>query len=171
MNNTILDIQLLPILAALGFLSVIVLWTIIKFHKNTLVIAILIPLTIAAFTTTYITLENVLGYPITQEMKDDTLYIEHLVSENNNVIYVWILEPGGTVPRSIIIPLTKENKKELKKAKQQQGQGIPQLIKQKGAKGPLGVGETDGGEYETYNFQPTDPNGLKDKQEENNQTF
>lgn len=165
MNNTILDVQLLPILLALGFLSIVMLWTIIKYYKNTILIAILIPLTIISFTTTYVTLERVLGYPITQTIPEGSLYITHVVSDHNNVIYVWILEPDETVPRANTIPLTTKNEKRLKEAQKRQSQGIPQLIRE-GEEGKQGAGQTRGGEYVLYNFQVSDPQNLKNKDED-----
>jgi len=162
--NNVLDIQLLPILVALGFLSIVTLWTIIKYYKNSLIVAILIPLTIISFTTTYITLERVLGYPIDLTIPEESIYLSHVVSDYNNVIYVWILEPGSTIPRSIIIPLTKENKEQMRAAKKRQASGIPQMIRKDGDN-LAGVGQTKGGDYVLYNFQVSDPENLKEIEE------
>jgi|TARA_R110002074_G_scaffold340496_2_gene510955 hypothetical protein len=163
--NNVLDIQLLPILVALGFLSIVTLWTIIKYYKNSLIVAILIPLTIISFTTTYITLERVLGYPIDLTIPEESIYLSHIVSDYNNVIYVWILEPSSTIPRSIIIPLTKENKEQMRAAKKRQASGIPQMIR-KGGENLAGIGQTKGGDYVLYNFQVADPENLKETKED-----
>jgi len=159
--------DLLPLLLSISFLAIVVLWFAISNYKNALVVFIIIPLTLSSVGISYFTVEKLLGYPTAGTMTDESLYVSHLPSQDGKWIYVWIIEPESNQPRAIIIPATKNNKKQMDGAKQKSEQGIKTQIKSKGdgafAQGQRG--QTAGGEYEVYDFQ-IDGGGLKDYEQQ-----
>jgi len=159
--------DLLPLLLSISFLAIVVLWFAINNYKSALVVFIIIPLTISSVGISYFTVEKLLGYPTAGTMTDESLYVSHLPSQDGKWIYVWIVEPESNQPRAIIIPATKNNKKQMDGAKQKSEQGIKTQIKSKGdgafVKGQRG--QTAGGEYEVYDFQ-IDGGGLKDYEQQ-----
>lgn len=157
------NVQLLPILVSLLIISGVLLWVGIKVHRNWLLMFLLIPLTMFCAWNIYQEVDKLLGYPVYQEIKKDSVYIHHVIAFNGEVIYVWIYVPGDSRPKAIIIPNTENNQQQLEQAQQESGEGKPQLIGQKMTEGQ---GETQGGELYTYDFQPTGPDIHKDQSRE-----
>lgn len=159
----IYTIDLLPILASLLFLSMVVLWVAIKNYKNFIITFFIIPLTLVSVITSYTTVQRLLGYPVQAIIPDESVYITHLTG--GEFIYVWAFPPGADQPRAYSIPNTEQNKKAMEEAAEGQEQGRGQQISQKTGEGEegmmRGVGETDGGEYEVYDFIIQDSNNMK----------
>lgn len=157
------NFDLLPVLLALVVITIVVLWVAIQNYKNFLVMLLIIPLTIASGWTIYTTVDALLGYPTYAEMTADSQYEHHIEDRTNELIYIWLYEPGSDRPKAIIVPLTEDNKKQAEAAAEGKEKGIPQFLKPKGD--VAGEGQTQGGEFETYDFQPTgDQNQIKDEQ-------
>jgi len=155
------NFDLLPILLSIVFLSIVVLWVAIKNYQNFLLMFLIIPLTIFSGWTAYSTVDNLLGYPVLDEVQPDSFYITHLDDPMGDFIFVWLVVPGELKPKSIMVVNSKENKEALEQAKEQQEQGIPQMLRQKLEKGQ---GQTRGGELEVYDFQQQGVEAMKDEQ-------
>lgn len=145
--------DLIPLLVSISFLAIVVLWFCINNYKNALAIFLIIPLTLASVGVSYFTVEKLLGYPTAGEMTDESLYLSHVTSKDEKWLYVWIVEPNGSQPRAIIIPATKNNKKQMDGAKNKAKAGIKTQIKKKQDGQQSGRGQTHGGEFEVYDFQ------------------
>ena len=157
------NFDLLPILLSIVFLSIVVLWVAIKNYQNFLLMFLIIPLTIFSGWTAYSTVDNLLGYPVLDEVQPDSFYITHLEDPMGDFIFVWLVVPGELKPKSIMVVNSDENKEALEQAKEQQEKGIPQMLKQKLEKGE---GQTRGGELEVYDFQQQGVEAMKDAQRE-----
>lgn len=169
MNNIpVYNFDLLPILLSIVFLSIVVLWVAIKNYQNFLLMFLIIPLTIFSGWTAYSTVDNLLGYPVFEEIQTDSFYITHLDDPMGDFIFVWVVVPGELKPKSIMVVNSKENKEALEQAKEKQESGIPQMLKEKQKDGQ---GQTIGGELEVYDFQQQGVDVMKDQQmeEERNQ--
>lgn len=163
--------DLIPLLLSISFLAIVVLWFSINNYKNALVIFFIIPLTLGSVGVSYFTVEKLLGYPTAGEMSDDSLYLSHVTSKDEKWIYVWIVEPESIQPRAIIIPATKNNKKQMDGAKNKAEAGIKTQIKKKQDGGEQqGRGQTHGGEFEVYDFEIQGGN-LKDYGDDENNNF
>lgn len=164
------NFDLLPVLLAIVFVSCVVLWIAIRNYQNFVFMFFLIPLTLFAGWTIYTTVDELLGYPVVDRIEKDTIYLYHIEDPITDWIYVWVIFPGDSRPKAIMIPKTENNEKQMGEADERKEQGIPQAMK------PLvnGEGETLGGELSTYNFQKNHDNVHKenqkkqDEEEENN---
>lgn len=143
----IYNTALLPLLLSLLIVSLVVLWIAVTNRKNFLITFIVIPLTLGSATVSYFTVDNLLGYPVQETIPDDSVYISHLTSDV--AIYVWVMPPESMLPRAYSIENTEENQKTMEQAQQGQDQGRSQMI---GEKEESVDGQTDGGEYEAYDF-------------------
>lgn len=161
-----LNIDLLPVLLSIIFLSVVVLWVAIKNHKNFLLMFILIPLTMLSGWTVYTTVDNLLGYPVFDEVSEDSFYLYHLEDPMGDYIYVWLIKPGELKPKSIMIVGSDANKDALDQAQQATEEGKPQYLRQAEGEEAGKVGQTNGGELESYDFQDAGNQVLKDEQRE-----
>ena len=157
------NIQLLPILVSLLIISGVLLWVGIRVHRNWFLMFLLIPLTMFCAWNIYQEIDKLLGYPVYQEIKQDSIYIHHVISFDGEVIYVWIYVPGESRPKAIIVPNTENNQEQLEKAQQEAEEGKAQLL---GMELQEGQGETQGGELYSYEFQPTGPDIHKDQSRE-----
>lgn len=157
------NFDLLHILLSIVFLSIVVLWVAIKNYQNFLLMFLIIPLTIFSGWTAYSTVDNLLGYPVLDEVQPDSFYITHLDDPMGDFIFVWLVVPGELKPKSIMVVNSDENKEALEQAKEQQEKGIPQMLKQKELEGQ---GQTRGGELEVYDFQQQGVEAMKDAQRE-----
>lgn len=158
------NFDLLPILLSIVFLSIVVLWVAIKNYQNFLLMFLIIPLTIFSGWTAYSTVDNLLGYPVFDEVPPDSFYVTHLDDPMGDFIFVWLVLPGELKPKSIMVVNSDGNKEALEQAKEQQEQGIPQMLKQKEL--VEGQGQTMGGELEVYDFQEQGIESMKDEQRE-----
>ena len=151
----IFAVELFPLLISLFILSVVVLWFSIQNYKNAVLLAIIIPLTLMATIVSYISVQTILGYPIVKDIEKNSIYVSHITSQDDKHIYVWLIEPKADKPRSVRIPNTDNNKKQMADAKHKSEAGVKQLIapkpnKEKGHR--EGGGMTEGGEFVVYDF-------------------
>lgn len=159
------NFDLLPVLVSLVFLTAVVLWVAISNYKNFLLMVFLIPLAIYAGWTIYVTIDKLLGYPVPDDIKKDSLYVSHLEDTRGEWIYVWLVIPGDQRPKAIMVPNTKGNKEALEEAQEKSQEGQPQ-----GLESAEGVesdgGETTGGELRSYDFVDQNRDFGKDAQTE-----
>lgn len=149
--------DLLPVLLSLLFLSLVVLWVAVRNYKNFLITFIIIPLTLISVITCYTTIQELLGYPVETVIPDDSFYVTHLESVDREWLYVWAVPPGSSKPRAYTIANTEQNKKAMEEAESGVEDGVGQQIGQL----DNGLGQTEGGAYQVYDFIPQDPNNLK----------
>lgn len=161
------NFDLLPVLISLVIIASVVLWVAIRNYKNFILMFLLIPLTLASGWTIYTTIDALLGYPVVDEFKKDTMYVAHF--ENPDIadwIYVWVIQPGDKEPKAIMIPNTENNQEQLQTAADNSSQGIPTMLEMEGEGG---FGQTNGGEVRAYDFQDNLRQDLKDEQRERDQ--
>lgn len=151
--------DLLPILLSLLFLSIVVLVIAIINRKNFFITFMIIPLTLSSATTIYFTIDRLLGYPVFVSIPDDSFYITHLESMDREWIYVWAVPPSSDKPRAYTIANTEQNKKAMEEAESGAEDGVGQQIGQL----DNGLGQTEGGEYQVYDFIPQDIENLKNQ--------
>lgn len=160
------NFDLLPILIALVIIICVVLWVAIRNYKNFILMFFLIPLALYSGWTVYSTVDKLLGYPTIDVFDKDTLYISHY--ENPDIsewIYIWVLKPTESKPKSIMIPNTKKNKEELAAAEQKKSNGVPVYLDMK-----QGQGQTSGGDLQHYTFQENWGNAAKEEQRQRDET-
>lgn len=145
--------ELLPLLLSFIFLSLVVLWVAITNRKNAFALFIIIPLTFAANTVSYFTIDRLLGYSVQKEIVEGSLYLYHIESFDSEMIHVWVIEPFSTEPRAILITNTEENRRQMQEAAEKSQQGIGQQIRP--TEGESNGNGTNGGEYEAYDFVDT----------------
>ena len=145
------NFDLLPVLVSLVFLTAVVLWVAISNYKNFLLMIFLIPLAIYAGWTIYVTIDKLLGYPVPDQIKKDSLYVSHLEDTKGEWIYVWLVIPGDQRPKAIMVPNSRDNKEALEQAQEKQQQGQPQGL-ESADNGETDGGETVGGEIRSYDF-------------------
>ena len=155
-------VDLMPLFISLFFLAVVVLWLAIQNYKNVTITAVIIPLTLLATVISYMTVDRILGYPIKADMAEDSLYLSHIESPDTERIFVWIIEPGASKPRSISIMNTDNNRKAMADAKAKTEAGVKQKMRKKPSEWKRkseesseqsNQGMTEGGEWEVYDFQ------------------
>jgi len=173
-------VELFPLLLSLFIVAVVVLWFSIQNYKNAPLLAFIIPLTLSATIVSYISVQSILGYPIVKDIEQDSIYLSHITSADEKHIYVWLIEPNADKPRSLTIPNTDNNKKQMADAKQKTEAGVKQKIaphpnEEKLKEKRKGGGQTEGGEFMVYDFQITGGSlknynpqlGLPDPNQEN----
>lgn len=155
-------VDLMPLFISLFFLAVVVLWLAIQNYKNFTITAVIIPLTLLATVISYMTVDRILGYPIKADMSEDSLYLSHIESPDTERIFVWVIEPGASKPRSISIMNTDNNRKAMADAKAKTEAGVKQKMRKKPSEWKRkseesseqsNQGMTEGGEWEVYDFQ------------------
>ena len=124
-------VDLMPLFISLFFLAVVVLWLAIHNYKNVTITAVIIPLTLLATVVSYMTVDKLLGYPIKATMAEESLYLSHIESPDSERIFVWIIEPGSSKPRSISIINTDNNRKAMADAKAKTEAGVKQKMRKK----------------------------------------
>ena len=145
------NFDLLPVLVSLVFLTAVVLWVAISNYKNFILMVFLIPLAIYAGWTIYVTIDRLLGYPVPDDIKKDSMYVSHLEDLKGEWIYVWLVIPGDQRPKAIMVPNTKGNKEALEEAKEKSEKGQPQGLESADGREADG-GQTQGGELRSYDF-------------------
>jgi len=149
-------VELFPLLVSLFILAVVVLWFSIQNYKNASLLAIIIPLTLAATIISYLSVQSILGYPIVKDIEKDSIYISHITSADDEFIFVWVIEPGSLKPRALTIVNSDNNKKQMSDAKEKTQAGLKQKLAPHPNEKKLleqGRGQTEGGEYMVYDFQ------------------
>lgn len=161
------NFDLLPILLAMIVIVSVVLWVAIRNYKNFILMFFLIPLALFSGWTVYTTVDKLLGYPTIDLFEKDTLYLSHF--ENPDIeewVYVWVLKPGESKPKAIMIPATEKNKDKLAQAEQETSAGVPIYMEIQ----VEGQGQTSGdAEINIYDFQQNWGAAEKEKQREADQ--
>ena len=151
------DYNLFPFFASMILLIIIVLAIGVHFYRNALIMFVVIPVALFCAFTGYNTITQMLGYPIKQEIPEESLYLNHIKNNDGTELYVWVLEPERMMPKNYSIPATDSNKKQMQRAKGRTDKGINQKI---GKYKKLRPGADNSGEYLTYDFT-VDSQGLK----------
>ena len=169
MQSLSYTMDLFPVLVCLTFLVIVVLWTVIANFKSTnwLWVFLLVPLTLGSAVTIYQTVSNLLGYAVWLQIPEDSLYQWHAESLDESHIIVVVYPPTELRTRKFAIPNTEQNRESMNQAKEKSERGNPQQIRQ--SEENSNNGETRGGEYETYDFNLTDGENLKQQQREQEQ--
>lgn len=152
------DFTLLPLFVSIMILLLVVLAVGIHFWRNAVVMMLIIPLSLGCAFTTYHTVTNILGYPVMQQIPDESLYLSHIESLDGEQLYVWAIEPAKALPKNFRIPATEQNRKTMNDAKKRAKKGIKQVLKQ--GRDYTRSGEHNPGDYLRYDFK-VDPQGLK----------
>ena len=147
----IFDFSLFPLFFSVLVLTLLVLAIGIHFAKNVYVMMLVIPVSLICVFSTYKTVTNVLGYPVSQVIPDKSFYLAHTQDPNKDWIFVWIIEPDKQLPKNVKIPNTEKNQNQLQTASERSQAGIPQQLKGEqtadGNNGPFNAGN-----YEAYDF-------------------
>ena len=111
------DYNLFPFFASMILLIIIVLAIGVHFYRNALIMFVVIPVAMFCAFTGYNTITQMLGYPIKQEIPEESLYLNHIENSDGTELYVWVLEPERMMPKNYSIPATDSNKKQMQRAK------------------------------------------------------
>lgn len=144
----ILDSTVFPFFISMIVLLAILLIVGVQVWRNFYAMLLLIPVSLFCGVYGYNTITDVLGYSVKDTIPDDSLYLGHLTSSNDEIIYVWIVPPGKQKPKGVEIPATESNKRKMEQARQGSQSGIKQGIRQRKSR----PGEINSGEYQIYNF-------------------
>lgn len=154
MIDIIISKDMIPVLVTLFVLALVTLVTIAYVSRERFFIPvfIIIPTIFFCVYISWATISNLLGFPVATDIPDKSIYLAHVVNEEENVVYVWAKAPKDDKPRLFEIPNTKNNQKQMNEAKKRSGDGIPQVLAKK-PKDKLGnSGRTPGGDYQRYDF-------------------
>ena len=144
----ILDSTVFPFFISMIVLIAILLVVGVHVWRNFYAMLFVIPVSLFCGVYGYNTITDVLGYSIKDTIPDHSLYLKHIVNDDEEIIYVWVVPPGKSKPKGIEIPATKSNKQKMEQARRGVQAGIKQGIEQKKSK----PGEQNDGEYIIYNF-------------------
>jgi len=103
-------------------LLAILLWDLIQKGQNKLYMFILIPVSLLLTVTTYVTIQELLGYPTESIKKGKFILISSAVKEPDWVYY-WVVHEGDTDPVAYKVPYTKPEHKKQEKVSEQMEQG------------------------------------------------
>jgi hypothetical protein len=125
----------------------------IKYSKHNKFLYFVIPLILILSSSTYKTIEDLLGYPTTSYVSVEQLYLDHLIGAQEQWIYIWAATVEDEyIPRSYKIPYTKEDEKKLNEAKERKEGGLPQAIKLKEDEAILFIGKRAEITLKLYDF-------------------
>lgn len=144
----ILDSTVFPFFVSMIVLIAILLVVGVHVWRDFYAMLFVIPVSLFCGVYGYNTITDVLGYSIKDTIPDQSLYVSHIVSSDDETIFVWIIPPGKLKPKGVEIPATEENKKQMSQARKSSQSGIKQGIEQKKQR----PGEKNTGEYMIYNF-------------------
>jgi len=131
----------------------IVLWDLIQKGQSKGYLFVMIPASLFLVSTTYITINSMLGYP-TEDIKQKRFTLIASAVQEPLWIYYWVIHEGDTEPRVYKIPYTERNHGQQQETQQQQSKGERIEGKFKKASN-MGEG-TVGGELEFYKFKFSD---------------
>lgn len=154
MIDIIISQDMIPVLVTLFVLALVTLVTIAYVSRERFFIPvfIIIPTIFFCVYISWATISNLLGFPVATAIPDRSIYLAHVTSEEENVLYVWAKSPKDKKPRLYEVPNTKNNKKQMNEAKQRAGEGIPQVLARKPEDRKGNGGRTPGGDYQRYDF-------------------
>jgi hypothetical protein len=152
------DTQLISLFASVVLLVLTMLIIGVHVYRNLIIMMLVIPVCLFCSFSVYKTVTTVLGYPVLQSISEKSIYLSHVQSYDDKWLYVWVMEPGDYRPKSFKIINTDSNRKQMEKAKQRQGDGVPTEILKNNGKNRQG--EENAGDYLIYDFS-IDNQGLK----------
>ena len=155
----VFDHNLFPLYSSLFLLTLVVLIIGVNVWKNWYAMLAIVPISLICGIIAYNTITNILGYPISEELKDNSLYLSHIESLEGEYIFVWIIEPKDIKPKAIQIPNTANNEEQLDKARQRGKQGIKQGLR-KSEKSNV-TSNSRSGNLISYDFQVNFDSSLK----------
>jgi len=141
----VFDLSLLPLFISATILFSILLVVAMHIWKNFYAMLFLIPLSMTCIIFAYQDVVDVLGYPVSHTIPNDSIYVHHI--QRFQYIYVWVIEPGKDEPKSFRIDANPKSEKAFDSAQRKSSNGITQGIENSNG------GEINLGEYQTYDFQ------------------
>ncbi len=154
MIDIIISQDMIPVLVTLFVLALVTLVTIayVSREKFFFPVFIIIPTIFLCVYVSWATISNLLGFPVATQIPDQSIYLAHVVNEEEDVVYVWAKSPKDNKPRLYEIPNTDNNQKQMNEAKRRAGEGIPQVLAKKPQERKGNSGRTPGGDYQRYDF-------------------
>lgn len=117
--------------------SFCVLWLMVEFKKNKIVVALLAPVVLSLAFYTFISIKVYEGYPASARMPRKFALIWYNV-HGKKYIFMWVKATGDTYPRVHTLPYSKKLHKKLRKMRKALAAGkvpIRGTVKTKGKKG------------------------------------
>ena len=118
--------ELYLVLFTVLFLAVVCLGTFIALLKRKVWLFLFIPLTILIVMSVMHTYTSLLGTPTEKYLPEEFFLLSHHVVEVEDVIYIWVVPSGETVPVAHTVPYTADLHEELdrlKKTARERGDG------------------------------------------------
>ena len=94
------------LIAAWVILLSILLWDLIQKGQNKLYMFVLIPASLLLTVTTYVTIQELLGYP-TERIKEGKFILISTAVKEPDHIYYWLVHEGDDDPIAYKVPYTK----------------------------------------------------------------
>ena len=109
----------------LAICSLLVMIQTVKKYK--LLLVIFIPVLLFLTTTTYLSVNGLLGYPTIQSIPEKFLIKSHIVDEENDKVYLWLInfKEQQLRPRAYTVPYSIKLVKQLEQTKDKREKGIP----------------------------------------------
>ena len=103
------------IIAAIILLSIF-LYLLIELKKSIHMLYI-IPLSLFFVAGTYFYFDSVFGYPVFKTNENKFYLVSYHVGEKEEYFYLWIILKGESIPKAIYVPYSKEDHRELERAR------------------------------------------------------
>tara|TARA_R110002020_G_scaffold29767_11_gene94009 strand:- start:11666 stop:12142 length:477 start_codon:yes stop_codon:yes gene_type:complete len=109
----------------LAICSLLVLIHTVKKYKALLLI--FIPMVLFLTGATYFSVNGLLGFPTIQSLPEKFLIKSHIIDEENNIIYLWVIDIKNPdhKPRAHTIDFSMKLMKQLEETKRKRDKGIP----------------------------------------------
>lgn len=141
----VFDLSLFPLFISATILFSILLIIAMHIWKNFYAMLLLIPLSMACIIFAYQDIVDVLGYPVSHSIPNNSIYVHHI--QGSEYIYVWVLEPNKIEPKAFRVDSDSKNEKAFDSAQRKSSNGIKQGIENNGN------AEENRGKYKVYDFQ------------------
>ena len=103
------------IIAAIILLSIF-LYLLIELKKSIHMLYI-IPLSLFFIAGTYFYFDSVFGYPVFKTNENKFYLVSYYVGEKEEYFYLWVILKGEGIPKAIYVPYSKEDHRELERAR------------------------------------------------------
>jgi hypothetical protein len=154
-----MNASLLLLVGAAVALTVMILLSLISSLRQKRWLFALIPAALIFATSTYVTIESIMGMPLKRLPSEKFVFLEYVT--DGKVIFVWLIEPGKSYPTTVQFPYSEQLHKQLEQGRQGKKQGKLML----GKKSKEGQeGEPAPGEFRLYEFSPMSGQPDKDRQ-------
>jgi hypothetical protein len=117
--------ELYLVLFTVLFLAVVCLGTFIALLKRKVWLFLFIPLTLLIVMSVMHTYTSLLGTPTEKYLPEEFFLLSHHVVEVEDVIYIWVVPSGETVPVAHTVPYTADLHEELERLKKTAGEEGP----------------------------------------------